>query len=214
MKSEFKFWRWAAVIGVLVLGIVGSIAVAAPKGGGGGSSSNSDSSSDPGRPSFDVRFETRGPGRELSALAKELGVTTSKLREALKAAFEEVGPPEPPADGDPPSKADFEKHCKELTDALAKELGKSGDEVRGAIKSVMKKRIEAAVDAEKLTRAEADRIIKRIDDSECAGPLKGIGGPGGCHGGPGKVLRFHRGGPPGDFERPAAPPDAGAGLAL
>ena len=30
MKSEFKFWRWAAVIGVLVLGIVGSIAVAAP----------------------------------------------------------------------------------------------------------------------------------------------------------------------------------------
>src|SRR5919109_184739 len=39
MKSELKFWRWAAVIAILVLGIVGSIATAAPKSDGGGGSS-------------------------------------------------------------------------------------------------------------------------------------------------------------------------------
>jgi hypothetical protein len=213
MKSEFKFWRWAVVIGVLMLGIVGSIAVAAPKGGGGGSSS--DSSSDRTAQRFgEVRFERRGAGRHLSDLAKELGVSTSKLRDALEEVRDDLDPPAPPANGERPSKADIEKRCTELTDALASKLGKSGDEVRAAIKSVFKKKIEAAVDAKRLTRAEADRMIARIDDAACAGPLGGPGGPGGCHGGPGRGLRFHQGPPPGDSERPAAPPSDGAALAL
>ena len=213
MKSEFKFWRWAAVIGVLMLGIVGSIAVAAPKGGGSGS--NSDSSGDPATQRFgDVRFERRGPGRHLSSLAKELGVTTTKLREALEAVSDDLGPPEPPADGDRPGKADIEKRCTELTDALASKLDKTGGEVRAAIKTVLKKKIEAAVDAKRLTRAQADRMIARIDDAACVAPLGGPGGPGGCHGGPGRGLRFHHGPPPGGSERPAAPPSDGAALAL
>ena len=41
----------------------------------------------------------------------------------------------------------MEKRCNELTDALAKELGKSGDDVRAAIKAAAKKDIEEAVDA-------------------------------------------------------------------
>ena len=51
----------------------------------------------------------------------------------------------------------MEKRCTELTDALASKLGKSGDEVRAAIKTVLKKKIEAAVDAKRLTSAQADR---------------------------------------------------------
>jgi hypothetical protein len=209
MKAEFKFWRWAAVIGVLILGIVGSIAFAAPSGGGGGNGSADDNA--PGKPRFDFRIERRGPGggAKLSALAGELGVSTSKLREALNDAFEDVGPPDPPSNGDPPTRADFEKHCTELTDALGDKLGKSGDEVRDAIKSVLKKRIEAAVDANRLTRAQADRMITRIDAAECLPPgFHGLVGPGGrgCHGGRGHSPGRGDGREPGSFQRPAAPP--------
>ena len=74
--------------------------------------------------------------------------------------------------------------------------------MRSAIKTVLKKKkIEAAVDANRLTRAQADRMIARINDAECVGPLGG-GGPGGCHGGPAAVISAaHQG----DSERPAAP---------
>jgi hypothetical protein len=220
MKSEFKFWRWAAVIGVLILGIVGSIAVAAPKGGGGGSSSSS-SSDDAPKPSFEIRADVRGDGRHLSALAKELDVSTSKLKEALEAALEDVGPPDFKRNGKPPSRADIEKHCTEVTDALASKLSKSGDEVRAAIKNVAKRKIEAAVDAKRLTRAEADRILARINDADCLLPMGKFGfGGHGCGGGPGH-LKFRHGpgraeGPPAldGSERPAAPPIDGAALAL
>ena len=55
----------------------------------------------------------------------------------------------------------MEKRCNELTDALAKELGKSGDDVRAAMKAAAKKEIEEAVDAKRLTRSQADRILSR-----------------------------------------------------
>ena len=51
----------------------------------------------------------------------------------------------------------MEKRCNELTDALAKELGKSGDDVRAAMKAAAKKEIEEAVDAKRLTRSQADQ---------------------------------------------------------
>ena len=84
----------------------------------------------------------------------------------------------------------------------AKELGKSGDDVRAAMKSAAKKEIEEAVDADRLTRSQADRILSRIDDAACVpafgfhghgGP--GCGGPGGP-GGPGERGRFERPAPP------------------
>lgn len=208
MKSELKFWRWAAVIAVLALGIVGSLAVAAPSGGGGGTSTNS--TPDNG-PRLDFRFEGPRHDNHLSDLAKELGVSTSKLRSALEAAMKEVGPPTPPTDGQRPSRADLEKHCTELTDALASKLGTTGDKVRAATKSVLKNEIEAAVDAKKLTRAQADKAIARIDDATCLPPFGGhalgFGGCGGRGHGHGHG-RFGMGPPPGapGAELPAAPP--------
>ena len=222
MKSELKFWRWAAVIAVLALGIVGSIAVAAPKGGGGGSSSSTTTTPNgdlpvpppgdgpPGERGLRFHLEHRGPGANLSDLAKELGVSTTKLRDALESVRSDLGPPTPPSDGKPPSKADIEKRCTQETDALASKLGKSGDDVRAAIKTVLKKKIEAAVDAKRLTRAQADKLIARIDDATC---LPAFGGPGhhgfGCRGGRGHG--DFRGGPrPGGAVDPAPAPSTGS----
>jgi hypothetical protein len=202
MKSELKFWRWAAVIGILVLGIVGSIATAAPKGGGGARSSNDR-----------TVFRAAGPAGQPADLAKELGVTTSKLRDTLDAVRNDLGPPGPPPSGGPPSRADLEKRCNQLTDALAAKLGTSGDKVRAAIKTVIKNRIEADVDANRITRAQGDRMIVRIDDAGCLPPLLGIHGPGGCMGGPGHGRRDFAP-PPGDSGRPAAPPAPDASAAL
>ena len=93
MKSEFKFWRWAAVIGVLILGIVGSIAVAAPR-----AVAAARRAQQLGRPAPGVRTASASSGvgrRHLSDLAARLGVTTAKLREALEAVHDDLGPPEP-----------------------------------------------------------------------------------------------------------------------
>jgi hypothetical protein len=194
MKSELKFWRWAAVIAVLVLGIVGSIATAAPGGGGGARSSNDR-----------TVFRAGGPAGQPADLAKELGVTTSKLRDALDAVRSDLGPPEPPPSGGRPSNADLEKRCNQVTDALAAKLDTSGDKVRAAIKTVIKNRIEADVDANRITRAQADKMIARIDNAACLPPILPIQLRGGCMGSPG------HGRPgfaplPGDSERPVAPP--------
>jgi hypothetical protein len=194
-------WKWMAAMAVLVLGIVVSVSGAATSGskrdGGGGTSSQSEK-------------RLRGPvppGEHLSALADELGVTEAKLRDALDAVRQDLAPPQRPRRGERPSRAQMEKRCNELTDALAKELGKSGDDVRAAMKAAAKKEIEEAVDAKRLTRSEADRILSRIDDATCAPVIgfHGHGGPGcGGPGGPGG----HREG--GRFEHPAPPPSSGS----
>ena len=105
----------------------------------------------------------------------------------------------------------MEKRCNEFTDALAKQLGKSGDDVRAAMKAAAKKDIEEAVDGKRLTRSQADRILSRIDDAACM-PAFGVppwrprlrwpgdGGPGGP-----EARRFeHRLPPPGDSGTTAA----------
>ena len=95
-------------------------------------------------------------------------MSEAKLRDALEAVREDLAPPRAPAPGrSRPTRAQMEKRCNEFTDALAKELGKSGDDVRAAIKAAAKKEIEEAVDAERLTRSQADRILSRIDDAAC-----------------------------------------------
>jgi hypothetical protein len=99
----------------------------------------------------------------------------------------------------------MEKRCNEFTDALAKELDKSGDDVRAAIKAAAKKGVEEAVDDGRLTRSQADRILSRLDDAACLPAIGFHGGGHGC-GGPGGPD-----GPGGRFERPAAPPgDSGS----
>jgi hypothetical protein len=193
---------------VLVLGIVVSVSGAATSGnkrdGGSGTSTQSE------QRQGEKRLHVIGPpGEHLSTLADELGVTEAKLRDAFEAVREDLRPPERPRRGQPPTKAQMEKRCNELTDALAKELGKSGDDVRAAMKSAAKKGIEQAVDDGHLTRKQADQILSRIDDAACApkfgfhkfgGPGHGCGGPGGPGG------RGERG----RFEHPAPPPGSGS----
>jgi hypothetical protein len=145
------------------------------------------------------------PGEHLQTLADELGVSQAKLRDAFEAVRQDLAPPQRPRRGQRPTKAQMEKKCNEFTDALAKELGKSGDDVRAAIKAAAKKDVEKAVDADRLTRSQADQILSRLDDAAClpvfgfhghGGP--GCGGPGGP-GGPGEGGRFeHPLPPPGD----------------
>jgi hypothetical protein len=153
------------------------------------------------------------PGEHLATLADELGVSEDKLRDALDAVRADLAPPERPRRGRRPSRAQMEKRCNEFTDALAKELGKSGDEVRNGIKSAAKKGVEEAVDDGRLTRSQANRILERLDDAAClpafglhhGGP--GCGGPGG-HRGPGGP-----GGPGGAFERHAPPSQGSSNMA-
>ena len=189
-------WKWASVICVLMLGIIGSIAVAAPEGGGGSGSSDERRG---------IAFA--GPRQHLADLAKELGVSTSELRDALEAVREELGPPARPRRDERPSREDLEERCTSLTDALASELDKSGDEVRAAIKKVAKAKIEEAVDANRISRARANRILERIDSAECLPPFGPLGVVG-CARGPGHP-GGDRGGRGGAF-LPAPPPEAPA----
>ena len=88
-------------------------------------------------------------------------MSEDKLRDALEAVRQDLEPPARPRPGEPPTKAQMEKRCNEFTDALAKELDKSGDDVRAAMKAAAKKEIEEAVDDGHLTRSQADRILSQ-----------------------------------------------------
>ena len=136
----------------------------------------------PGGPGIELR---RDEGDHLAAFAKQLGVSTSKLQAALEAVRQKLGPPKPPNGTQPPTRGQMEQRCTDLTNALASELGKTGDEVRAAAKAVAKADIASAVKAKRLTQAQADQILKRIDAAKCLAPL---GGPGfdvfGCGGPP------------------------------
>ena len=194
-------WKWIAAMSVLVLGIVVSVSGAATSGSKRDGSSGSSTQNE--KRQGEKRLHVVGPpGEHLSTLADELGVTEAKLRDALEAVREDLKPPERPRRGQPPTRAQMEKRCNELTDALAKELGKSGDDVRAAMKSAAKKGIEEAVDDGHLTRKQADQILSRIDDAACA-PKFGFHkfGGHGC-GGPGERGDRERG----RFEHPAPPP--------
>jgi hypothetical protein len=197
-------WKWVAAMSILVLGIVVSVSGAATSGskrdgGGSNGSQSQDRLRAPGPP----------PGEHLATLAGELDVSEDKLQDALVAVRQDLAPPRRPRRGQRPSRAQMEKRCNEFTDALAKELGKSGDDVRDAIKSAAKKGVEEAVDDGRLTRSQANRILERLDDAAClpafglhrGGP--GCGGPGGSGGhgpGGGRFERRHMG-PPGESGR-------------
>jgi hypothetical protein len=171
-----RHWKTLAAMCVVAIAATASIAVAAPRHG-----SSSSSSTDTTRP----ERGPAGPRGDLTALAKQLDVSTSKLRSALDAVRKDLGPPARPPQ-QPPTRQQMEQRCTAATDALGQQLGKSGDAVRSALKQVATDRLAAAVKAGRLTSAQADQIRQRIDSSPCL-PIGrgGPGGPGGhgCHGG-------------------------------
>jgi hypothetical protein len=190
-------WKWIAANCAVIVAVAASVGLAA-----GGSDTSSRKARGAG---VGFRAELKAPREHVAALAKELGVSENELRDALDAVRDKLDPPRfRPGDG-PPSRAQLEKRCNEFTDALASELDKSGDEVRSAIKKVLKADIEEAVKDDRLTRQQADRILSRIDDAACLpfGP-----GPGGIG------CAAHIGPPPGTSgrggtERSVPPPPAG-----
>jgi hypothetical protein len=188
-------WKWVAAMAVLVLGIAVSVSGAATSGSKRDTVSSSDSAERTGQARGALM---RGPGEHLSALADKLGVSEDELTDALGAVREDLGPPRRNRRTQRPTRAQLERRCNQITDALAKELDKSGDDVRAAIKAVAREKIEEAVDADRLTRSQADRMLSRIEGAAC---LLAFGpGPGGhgC-GGPGGGGRFgHPAPPPGE----------------
>jgi hypothetical protein len=187
MRRFLKFVIVAGAIGALV---GASISIAA--------SSSSDSSgtrsSGKAGPRLGLRFHHRPPfarGALLKSAADKLDVSTAQLRNALRDAFESVGPPQPPKTMDRDAfRQAMQQHCTAVTDAAAKTLNKSGDDVRAAFKDALKEQVDKAQSAGRLTETQANRIKSKIDSLSCV--LDGPGGRGrGCDG-PG-----HMGPPPG-----------------
>lgn len=143
-----------------------------------------------GGPGFH-RGGPRGPGGGgaffggLDAAAKFLGLTDAQLRDQLVAG-------------------------KSLAD-IAKDKGKSVDDLKSAIKTAAKSKLDDAVTNKRLTQAQEDGILKdldsRLDDLVNATPGKGSGKP--------HDFRGFRGGPPSGkppaFQGSAPAPSAGGG---
>jgi hypothetical protein len=185
MRRFLKFVIVAGAIGALV---GASISIAA--------SSSSDSSgtrsSGKAAPRMGLRFH-RGPvarGAVLKSAADKLDVSTTQLRNALRDAFQSVGPPQPPKTMDRNAfRQAMQQHCNAVTDAVGKTLNKSGDDVRSAFKAALKEQVDKAQSAGRIDQTQANRIKSKIDSESCV-----LGGPGGPGCGPGG--RGHMGPPP------------------
>jgi hypothetical protein len=80
--------------------------------------------------------------------------------------------------------ADLAAEQKAFLDDVAKRLNVTRDQLDAAVKGAAEARIDAAVAAGKLTKAQGDEAKKRL--AAGAGPMLGLGGvPGFGHGGPG-----------------------------
>ena len=120
--------------------------------------------------------ERRGRcGEKLAALAKELGVSAEELEKAKRAAgrrgpralAEELGVSVEKLRA--AMKAAREAQCTELANSFAAKLGKTGDEVRAAVKELAEERLAAAVKRGRLSEARAEKIRKRMAASPCMG---------------------------------------------
>ncbi len=100
-----------------------------------------------------------GPGVLLADAAKALGISESALRSQLRA-------------GKTPAE-------------IAKAAGKSLDDVKAAVKSAATDRLDADVKAGRITKAQRDEIVARLDDALDRlgdfGRFRGRGGPGFGH---------------------------------
>jgi hypothetical protein len=100
-----------------------------------------------------------------------------------------------------PNQQEIEARITEHLNRLAQNLGVTPDKLRDALKQTALQEIDAAVQAGRMTQAQADRAREAINNGTAggfgAGPIFGgfgPGGPGGMRGGPGGA-----GGPGGMF---------------
>jgi hypothetical protein len=122
-----------------------------------------------------------GPGgpdgpKIIEDAAKALGLTTDKLVAQLRAG-------------------------KSVAD-VAKAQGKDLADVKSAVRSAAKTRLDKAVKAGDITQKQADDMLAHLDEHLSRFDKAGLGGPGGKHGG-----KFRGGPPPGG---PPTPDDDGA----
>jgi len=140
----------------------------------------------------------RDGGQLAATLAKQLGLSESKVKAALDAVREDLRPTKP-ADGTkptPPTAAERAAHQAAFVKALAAKLDVSEAKVKAALtvaqtearateRSALKTKLDAAVKAGTLTDADEASVLKAFDAKVIGGgPGGGPGGPGGGHGGP------------------------------
>ena len=120
----------------------------------------------------EVRAENRGCGAKDAALAQQLGITVERLREAKAKAGRrglaaELGITEEKLRE--AMKAAREQRCTDMTNSFAQKLGKTGDEVRAAVKELAAEKLAAAVKKGRLSEERAARIRERVGSSPCFG---------------------------------------------
>jgi len=174
MRHAWKVFIVSALIGVAVFASV-SFAASKPR-----AASSATSATTRTAPSQQDRQRHRD---ELAtALAEKLGLDKAKVTAALDAVKPDGQRRARPPAGRPGPDA--------LAQALATKLGVDKAKVLDALKAVQKDRVEADVKAGRLTRAQADAILKCMDSptsqgcGACGGPHGGPGGPGGPMGAP------------------------------
>ncbi len=197
--------RTTVAAGVAGLGLsLGGIALATADDGNG----SDNGSTTPGAAAVDGRFpggpggpggqglHRMGPGGDLVAeLAEALDVSEDDVEAALEAVREELAP-EPRAEGAegeapaPPTQEEMEERRDAFAEALAAELGVSADDVTAALeelhadheaaaRSMLARRLTAAVQDGTLTRADRASVLKAFDAGVLGGPGAGpgFGGP-------------------------------------
>ena len=122
-------WKWV-LVGVLAAGLVATSVALAASGGKSGSSAA-------------PRADHAGtPGRFAADLAGKLGLPEAKVRSALRAVRQRLGPPRPGArafpcrPGQRPSRAQLRRRLDRFASALASELGVSSAKVKAALRSI------------------------------------------------------------------------------
>ncbi|MEV5000860.1 hypothetical protein [Nocardioides sp. LML1-1-1.1] len=128
----------------------------------------------------------RGPGVDAAALAKALGVSESKVSDALDAARDATRPDDgdKPAAGEkptPPTEAERTAREAALAKALAKELGIDAAKVTKALETVraardaerrtdLGERLDTAVEDGTLTSGDKASVLKAYDAGVLGGP--------------------------------------------
>lgn len=121
-----------------------------------------------------------GGPRDGADLAKALGVSQEKLKDAFDAIRDDVRPSRGKQDG-PPSETEREAMKDKLAAALAKELGLSTSKVSAALEKVQKAhatehrealsdRLDDAVTDGKLTADDKASVLKAFDAGVLGGP--------------------------------------------